>query len=241
MDTKWPPCGFRVAVCLSFFFPSVLEKPSQTAVAKGGCVCENTHLSPADGSFPWPYCPTSQTAFQGLAFSTASPAGYWHHITLLTRSFVWIKHPQHVFRCRSIPGIPLSTSVHPVHTSQWCICCYNAELLCAGIKYESAALKYRVGEMRQNCLEKVLKWPGLPLFCLPVYRRADLWWWLPSINKVCVFPLYDVEKWAFHYLSKHLNETLLCCHWIFSSIPPGVLGKFRCEAFTPKTSITPTC
>lgn len=30
---------------------AVLEKPSQTAVAKGGCVCENTHLPSADGSF----------------------------------------------------------------------------------------------------------------------------------------------------------------------------------------------
>lgn len=80
---------------------SVLEKPLRTAVAKGGYVCESTSL-PSRWSLLWPYCSSRTWPFP----QSASLAGHRHHITLMTRSFLWIEGPQHIFKYRSIPFFP---------------------------------------------------------------------------------------------------------------------------------------
>lgn len=82
----------------------VLEKPSQTAVAKGGCVCENTHLSPADGSFSGHTVPPAR--LPSRAWPPPQSAQQATGITPLTRSFLWIKGPQHIFKYRSMPCFP---------------------------------------------------------------------------------------------------------------------------------------
>lgn len=170
-----------VSACPPFF--PVLEKPSQTAVAKGGCVCENTHLSPADGSFPghtvpparlpsraWPSpqpaqratsitSPCWQDPFYGLSVhNTSSNAG---------------QYPAFPWPLQSILSIPVSDI--SVATTQKCSVLVVPSFLLLSIKYELAALKYRVGEMRQNCL-MVFNWSaGLAFFfvmspCLKMNR-----------------------------------------------------------------------
>lgn len=118
----------------------VLEKPSQTAVAKGGCVCENTHLSPADGSFsghtvpparlPSRAWPSPQPAQQ--ATGIASPR--WQDPFYGLRSATRLQ-----MQVNTLPSP--ATSVHSVlhkHASLGDICCDNAKILCAGCFFFSS-------------------------------------------------------------------------------------------------------
>lgn len=105
------PCGLITAYLSWLSSSLVLEKPQQTAVAKGGLVCGNTHLSPADGSLsghtvtparvpsrPWPSPQPAQQApgitsprwrdpFYGLRVcNTSSNTG--HHPALPCQSIL---------------------------------------------------------------------------------------------------------------------------------------------------------
>lgn len=82
-----------------------LRSPLKLLLPKGA-VCVKTHISPQQMVVSLAILSHQPDCLPGLGHLHASPAGYWHHITLLTRSFLWIKGPQHVFKCRSIPCFP---------------------------------------------------------------------------------------------------------------------------------------
>lgn len=105
-----------VSAC-SPFFP-VLEKPSQTAVAKGGCVCGHTHLSPADGSFPghtvpparlpsraWP---SPQPAQQATSITSPCWRNPFYGLSVHNASSNAGQYPAFPWPLQSILSIPVS-------------------------------------------------------------------------------------------------------------------------------------
>lgn len=103
--------SLHVSACL----PSspVLEKPSQTAVAKGGCVCENTHLSPADGSFPGHTVPPAR--LPSRAWPSPQPAQQATGIT----SPCW-QDPSYGLKVRNTSSNAGQYPAFPSHLSPFC-------------------------------------------------------------------------------------------------------------------------
>lgn len=196
---KWPPCGFGVAACLSFF-SSVLEKPSQTAVAKLGCVCENTHLSPADGSFPghtvppatlpsraWP---SQQPAQQATGITSPCWQDPFYGLSVRNTSSNTGQYPIFPWPLQSTLSIPVSDTSVATMQNYSVLVVPSFLLLSINSRYESAALKYRVGEMRQNCLEMVMKWAaGLAFyFFILIFFYVSLY--IEEPTHVHVAPIY---------------------------------------------------
>ena len=236
---------------------SVLEKPSQTAVAKGGCVCENTHLSPADGSFsghtvlparlPSRAWPSPQPAQQATGITSPCWQDPFYGLRVRNTSSNAGQYPAFPWPLRSIQS---STNTPVCDVSAATMQRYSALVVSSsllfGIKYESAALKRRVSELRRNCLWMVLKWAVGLAFCfprLPAHTQADSCACASclSAKAMCFPPVWCGEMSIAVAFKRIKNQTPLCCRRIFSTIPPGAPDKFRCEAFTPKTSITSTC
>lgn len=237
---------------------SVLEKPSQTAVAKGGCVCENTHLSPADGSF------SGHTVLPARLASRAWPSPQPAQQATGITSPCW-QDPFYGLRVRNTSS---NAGEYPV--SPYCFGPFNPPQTRQFVIY-----------LLRQCKNSP-RWLFLPLFCLVSNASRQLsngelvnwdgtvcgWCWngqpawhsvfpdslhthtradscacascLPA-KAMCFPPVWCGEMSIAVAFKRFKNQTLLCCRRIFSTIPPGAPDKFRCEAFTPKTSITSTC
>lgn len=128
---------------------------------------------------------------------------------------------------------------HPRHTSQWYICCDNAKILFAGCSFLSS-VEYQIwvgssqiqswwNETELSDGVEMVSWPGIFFGHVSLYKDEQ-----SNAFSFCVMQRNE----HFSYYQEIQNETQLCCRWIFSSNTPGVPDKFRCEAFTSKTSIT---
>lgn len=175
----------------------VLEKPSQTAVAKGGCVCENTHLSPADGSFSGHTVPPAR--LPSRAWPSPQPAQQATGVT----SPCW-QDPFHGLRVRDTSSNAGQYPAFPGHLSPFCppqthqfviyllrqwkdtrrwlllpfFCCSNMRR-----QLSNGELVNWDRTVCRRCWNGQLAWH---LFsCLPAHRRAD---------SVHVFPVFSLSN-----------------------------------------------
>lgn len=191
------PCGLTVAISACSNSSPVFEKPFQTAVAKGGHVCESTHLSPADGRF------SGHTVLPGLGRFHSQPskllASHHPHDKIL----LWTEGLQHVVKYRSIPcflwAFQLILNRHLfVINLLW----HSKNTLCWLLFVFPLVHHIWVGSYQTETwwieteLEMVLlKWPaGLPFYlCVPALHGRVF---CLSAKAKSVFPVCDVEKWA---------------------------------------------